>query len=119
MLEHLVADHAEVADRLRGGWAAIDIEQVAELAVGAQVDALHAALARLGLFLALQHDRASAIAEENAGGAIRPVEDARECLRADHQRPLELSADEEVVGSGDGKDEIRSRRPAGRTLRRA
>ena len=48
-----------------------------------------AILARARLLLRFQHDGAGAVAEQHAGGAVVPVEDARERLRADHQRALE------------------------------
>ena len=35
-----------------------------------------------------QHDRAGAVAEQHAGAAVVPVEDAREHFGADHQRVL-------------------------------
>ena len=50
-----------------------------------------ARLARLRLLLRVEHDGAGAIAEQHAGGAVVPVEDARKRLRADHQRALEAA----------------------------
>ena len=52
----------------------------------------HAAVAPpAGLRLGAEHDRAGAVAEEDAGRAIGPVEDAREGLGADDQRLLRLA----------------------------
>ncbi len=43
------------------------------------------------LRLGLENDRAGAVAEQHAGGAILPVEDARECFGADDERAAELA----------------------------
>ena len=74
---------------------------------------------RAGLLLRLEHDRAGAVAEQHAGAAIGPVEDAREGLRADHQRALVHARAQQSVGGREREDEIRSTPPAGRTPRPA
>ena len=45
-----------------------------------------------------QHDRAGAVAEQHAGAAVVPVEDARKGLRADHERGARLAHLHEIVG---------------------
>ncbi len=52
-----------------------------------------------------QHDCAGAVAEQHAGAAIVPVEDAREGLGADHQHRVRLAAAQEVVGGRQRIDE--------------
>ena len=58
----------------------------------------------------LQHDRAGAVAEQHAGRAVAPVEQARERLGADHQRALVRTGDEELVGRRDREDEAGAHR---------
>ena len=71
----------------------------------------HAAVGRLtGLVLRLEHDRAGAVAEQHAGTAIVPVENARERLGADHQRALVGAAAQEIVGGRERKDEAGAHR---------
>ena len=71
----------------------------------------HAAiLARARLLLRLHHDRAGAVAEQHAGAAIGPVEDAREGLRADHQRALVHAGAQQAVGGGKRVDEAGAHR---------
>ena len=53
----------------------------------------------------LQHHRAGAVAEQHAGRAVLPVEQARKGFGADHQRALVRAGGEELVGGGDGEDE--------------
>jgi hypothetical protein len=73
-------------------------------AVGAQArDQDAAVLARAGKLLRLQDDGAGAVAEQHAGAAVLPVEDARERLGADHQRALEGAGLEQRV---DGREPI-------------
>ena len=62
------------------------------------------------LLLRLQHHGAGAVAEQHAGGAVVPVEDARKGLGADHQRALVGAAAQEIVGGGQRKDEARADR---------
>ena len=91
VLEDLAALHAQMTHGLGRGRPAVDEQLGLVAAVGAQMRGYHAAvgggLARL--LLRLQNHRARAIAEQHAGAAIIPVEDARESLGADHQRALE------------------------------
>ena len=50
-------------------------------------------------FLGLEHDRAGAVAEQDAGRPVFPVEDAAERLRADHQSVIGHAALHHVVGN--------------------
>jgi hypothetical protein len=61
-------------------------------------------------FLRLEHDGAGAVAEEHAGGAVLPVEDAREGFGADDERALVGARDQELVGHRDRVDEARAHR---------
>ena len=66
----------------------------------------HAAVGnRAAPLLRLQHHGAGAVAEEHAGGAVGPVEDAREGLRPDDQRAPALPGPQHRVGVADGEDE--------------
>ena len=76
-------------------------------------------LAPAGLALAPKHHRAGAVAEQHAGRAVGPVEDAREGLGADDQRLLRLAGLDQRVGGGRAHRRSRSRPPAGRRRRRA
>ena len=104
--EDLLALHAQMADRARGGRAAIDVELVAVPAVGAQMRGEHAAVAELAVAAPrFQHHRAGAVAEQHAGGAVGPVENAREGLGADDQRALVRARAQELVGRRQRVDE--------------
>ena len=71
----------------------------------------HAAIGRFArLVLRLEHDRAGAVAEQHAGAAIVPVENARERLGADHQRALVGAGAQEIVGGGEREDEAGAHR---------
>ena len=86
--EDLLALHLQDAGGLGRRDATIDIEQVFELAVGMQVGGENAAIPRRAIaVLRLKHQGARAIAKEHAGGAVLPVHDAAEGLRADDQKP--------------------------------
>ena len=77
MAEDLATFHAEMPDGAGRGRAAVDIEHVAVAAVGAEVRAEDAAVGALaGLLLGGEHHGAGAVAEEDAGRAVGPVEDA-------------------------------------------
>src|SRR5579864_6308073 len=66
----------------------------------------HAAIARSSrLVLRLQHDGAGAVAEQDTGAAVVPVEDARKRLPPDHERTLEGAAAQEIVCGCKRKDE--------------
>ena len=111
VLEHLAAFHAQMADGLGRGRPAIDIELGLVPAVGAQMRGQDAAVGwRARLLLRLQHDGAGAVAEQHAGGAVVPVENAREGFGADHQRALERAGAQEIVGGRQRKDEARAHR---------
>ena len=82
---------------------------------------------RPGPVALLEHDGAGAVAEEDRGGAVLPVDDARHRLGADEQHALHAGA-EEPVGGDEAVDEAGARRvevdgsagarraPAGSTL---
>ena len=57
---------------------------------------------RIGRF---QHDRAGAVAEQHAGGAIVPVENPGKRLGADHQRAAMRAAADQRVGQRHRVDE--------------
>ena len=62
----------------------------------------HAALRHdAEVFARLEDDGTGTVAEEDAGAPIRPVENAREGLRADHQGALVRAGCEELVGRGE------------------
>src|SRR5262249_36502273 len=67
-----------------------------------------AVLARAGLALRLQHNRARAVAEQHAGGAVAPIEDARKGFRPYHQGTLECAGLEQTVDSRKPEDEART-----------
>jgi hypothetical protein len=83
-LEHGLAIHLEqrIAQHLPAGHRAGHAQDADVAAVGMQVGGQDA-----GLVAGLQHHGAGAVAEQHAGGAVVEVEDAREHLGADHQRP--------------------------------
>ena len=56
-----------------------------------------AVLAAAGMSRGIEHDRAGTVAEQHAGRAVAPIDDARERLGSDHQRALEGSALEQAV----------------------
>ena len=56
-----------------------------------------------GLELRVEHDRPSAIAEQNASASIVPVENPREGLGTDYERALERAGAQEIIGSGQGE----------------
>src|SRR3954469_3774504 len=60
--------------------------------------------------LRLEHDRAGAVPEQDAGGAVRPVEDAREGLGADDESALVRAGGEELVGGRNAVDEAGAHR---------
>ena len=55
-------------------------------------------------FLRFQHERASTITKENAGGAILPIENARKGFRTDDQRTLGKACAQMRIGSRHGID---------------
>ena len=106
VLEDLAPLHAHMADGAGRRRPAVDVELFLVLAVGAEMRGEHAAVGdRARALLRFQHDRAGAVAEEHAGRAVAPVEDAREGLRADDQRALPLPGLQHRVGRGERIDE--------------
>ena len=69
-----------------------------------------AVAAAAGLRLRLQHHGAGAVAEQHAGGAVVPVEDAGEGLRPDHQRALVAAGPQQGVDDRQRIDEARADR---------
>ena len=109
MAKYLAAVHAQMAGGLGRARPAIDVEQVLEAPIRADAGGEDAAIvAAPKLRLRLQHHRAGAIAEQHAGAAVGPIENARERLGADDDGALELPALEEVVGDRQGVDEARA-----------
>lgn len=107
--EDLLALHAQEADGLGRTRAAIDIELVLVAAIRADMGRQHAAIGERALAGAgFQHDRAGAVAEEDASGAVLPVEDAREGLRTDDERGLGGARGQELVGRREREDEARA-----------
>ena len=83
--------HADMADGAGRGRAAIDIELVPIASVGAETGGQNAPVRQSAVqLLGLDHDGAGAVAEQDAGRAILPIEDAGEGFGADHQSALEL-----------------------------
>ena len=109
--EHLAPVHAQVAGGLGGARTAVDVEQVLEAPIRADARGQDAAIvAAADLRLGLQHQGAGTVAEQHAGAAILPIENARERLCADHQGALRLAALDEVVGDVRRIDEARADR---------
>ena len=83
--EHLAALHAQLADRAGGRGPAVDVEHsLWRPSAWSRV----ASMPGVSPSSADEHQRAGAVAEQDAGGAVLPVEDAAEGLGADHQRAL-------------------------------
>jgi hypothetical protein len=55
--------------------------------------------------LRLEDDRAGAVAEQNAGRPVFPVEEAAERLRADHKGVIRHPALHHIVGDGERVEE--------------
>src|SRR2546421_4978566 len=62
------------------------------------------------LWLRVEHDRPSAIAEQHASASVVPVQNPREGLGTDHQRALEGAGAQETIGSGQREDKARADR---------
>ena len=100
MAEDFLALHAQMAGRA-GSRTARHRHRACRAAGRRRIDlgVEHAAVGIVALALVgLQHDRAGAVAEQHAGAAVVPVEDARHGLGADHQHGLGLAGADEVVG---------------------
>jgi hypothetical protein len=106
---HLVAPcgEAPLGRRLRAS-ACRDLERRREGAVAVDAARLDpAGVARLG---PLDEHRAGAIAEQDSGGAIRPVDDAAEQLHADDEHAPCPARSDELVRDGQPEQEARARR---------
>ena len=109
MLEHRAPFHPQMPDRLRRGRTAVDIQFRFVTPVGTQMSGQDAAiLARAGLLLRFHHDGTRAVAEQHAGGAVVPVENARERLGPDDQSTLVGSSAEKSVGDRQRVDKARA-----------
>ena len=71
--------------------------------VGSELEAEEAALAD-----ALENDRAGPVSEQHGRPPVAPVQDLREHVPADDQRPLREAPGEHPVGLGDGVHEARA-----------
>src|SRR6185437_15994339 len=106
MTEHLAAVHAQVARGPGRAGSSVHVEQLLEPSIrpdARRQDApvLPAAELRLGF----EHDGSGAVAEQDAGTAVVPVQDARERLRTDNDGALGLSGLDEIVGYVETEDE--------------
>ncbi len=89
--------------------AAIDVKNIAVAPVGMQVGRQNApVVVGAGTFVGFQHQRACAVAEQDAGGAIFPIDDPAEGFGADHDDALGLARDDQRIGLGQRKDEARA-----------
>src|SRR3981081_4174927 len=62
------------------------------------------------LRLGIQDTGAGPVAEQHAGAAVLPVEYPRKRLRPDHERALERTAAQKIVGRGEREHEARAYR---------
>ena len=104
LAEHLAPFHPQKAGMAGRRRAAIDIEDVVLASVRMQMGREDMAAARPRLGHRLQHQCPGAVAEQDAGAAIVPVENAREGLGADHQSGARLPEPQRIVGGGERKD---------------
>src|SRR5665213_2753905 len=111
MAEDFLALHAQMAGGLGGGRSAIDIQHVVQTAVGKQLGVEHALIAALaGSFITLQHHRARAVAEQDAGTTVGPVQEAAHAFRADQEHRIGLAAPDEIVRHRQAIDEAGTNR---------
>src|SRR3546814_14745531 len=95
-----------MAHRSRARYAAIDVEQVMEPAVGMDVGRQDAVVPVVASALfGGQDDGTGAVAEEDAGTAVLPIENARKGLRTDHQDLVGLPQTNEIVRQRQRVDE--------------
>src|SRR5690349_2777833 len=105
MAEHLATFHAQVAYGSGGRGAAVDIELRFVAAVGPQPDREHAAIvARTRLLLDIENHRARAVAEQDTGPAIAPIQNARESLGPDDQGSRKRAGSQQRVGGRESKN---------------
>ncbi len=111
MLEDFAAVHAQMPRRPGRGHATVRIQKIVEAAVGENLGVQDAAIGAGALaFGGGDHDGAGAVAEEDAGAAVFPIEDARHGFGADDERGLGLAAADEIVGDGEAINEARADR---------
>ena len=80
------------------------MEQIPEPAIGLDVGGKDAAVP----IPALEHDGSGAVAQQNAGAAVFPVDDGGEPFGSDDQYMLGLAQTDAVVGLLEGVDESRT-----------
>ena len=106
MTEDFPPLHAQMPDRLAERRPAIHLQQRIKTSVRMQVCREDSAiLAGAATLFAPQHDRAGAIAEQDAGGTIIPVENAREGLGPNHQGGARLAGFDKIIGNRERVDE--------------
>src|SRR5207245_1704469 len=79
-----------------GRWAAVDEQQVVVAPVRVEFRCQESAVALFGA----QNERTGAVAEQNAGGAVLPIEDPAERLGADDQRIARVAGAQHRIGDG-------------------
>jgi len=85
---------------ITAGHACRDPQQFLVTAISAQ-----ATVNDTGFIRRCQHHRAGAVAEQDAGATIRPVNDAGKGVRPHHQRPLRRAGADEAMGDIQSVDE--------------
>ena len=111
--EDFLARHPHDARRCRSRRAAVDVEEVAVAAVGMQVGRRGCrGRRRCPRLRRPRGPRAGAVAEQDAGAAVGPVEDAREGLGADHQHASRLARGGSARRPGPARRRSRRRPPA-------
>ena len=108
--EYLAAFHAHLADRTRRRGSAIDIEQLVMPPVGMEFRRQHTAPRRRVAVASPEHNGARAVAEQDAGRAILPVEDAAERFRPDDQRVGRRACADHAFRDRDGIKKARADR---------
>ena len=102
--EDFLARHVQMP-RCPGRGAAIDVKQVLEAAIGMQIGRQDAPVGiGASAVLRFQHQRARAVAEQNAGAAVFPVHQLGKGLGADDQHAAGLTCDHQRIGGGQGID---------------
>ena len=103
MAKNLAAFHAQLAGGARRPRTAIDIEQVVVAAVAVQAMGENAMVSGgTGAGFGAQHHGTGAIAEQNAGGAILPIEQSRKSFGTDDQRGAVRARRQQRIGDRQG-----------------
>ena len=110
MAKYFAALHPQFPRR-PGGYATIDIQQVAKLPVAVQISRQNATVAgQTGLLDPLQYKRPGAVTEQHAGAAVGPVHQLGKRLGPDHQHLFGLTRHDQRIGRGQGIDKPRTNR---------